>query len=93
MSRWNDIDARMSALKADLEAITHAVRHLRKQKALDVIKHAEQQLIRAQRAAKSLNLPVAVLGAGQCKDQKQPYSLVKPKPRPTTNGKPSKPAQ
>jgi len=92
MSDFSDIDARMKALRAEIEAITRVVGILRKQRALAVVKREEQKLIKAQLAAKGLNLPIAVLDAGRCKHQQQPYSLIKPKPRSADDGKPTKPA-
>ncbi len=93
MSGWDDIENRMNALKAEIEAITQSVRSLRKQKALEVVKRAEQKLIDSQRDARSLNLPIAILGSGQCKHQETPYSLIKLKPPITNRGKPPKPKQ
>jgi hypothetical protein len=81
----------MEQLKLEIQAITGMVRKLRQQQALNVVKQAEQQLIKTQLNARNLKLPVAVLGTGQCKHQKQPYSVLKPKPRTPSSGKPQKP--
>jgi hypothetical protein len=77
MSELNDIENRMIALKAEIKAITQIVRSLRQQEALNAVKQAEQRLIKSQLDARSLSLPVAVLGAGKCKNKELPYSMVK----------------
>ena len=92
MSGLSDIEARMKALKAEIDEITAIVGALRKHKALSLVKREEQKLIKAQAAARKLNLPVASLDAGRCKHQQQPYSLIKPTPRSADGGKPTKPA-
>jgi len=88
-----DVAEAMGELRAEIEAITQTVRKLRKQHALRDVKRAEQRLIAAQMQARFLRLPVGLLGAaqGQCKQQRQPYSLqtagarypcsTQPKPR------------
>ena len=93
MSGWNDIENRLNALKAEIAAITQTVRSLRKQRALYNVKRAEKKLIDTQLNAKSLNLPIAVLGTGQCQHQKMPLSLIKAKPRNSSSGRPAKPTK
>lgn len=93
MSGLDDIENRMNALKSEINAITQTVRHLRLQKALSIVKRAEQQLIKSQMDARTLSLPVSVLGTGQCKHQKMPYSLIKPSPRSHASGRPKNPKQ
>jgi len=92
MLELGDIEARLKKLKAEINAITEIVVALRKRKALSVVKREEQRLIKAQTAARKLNLPVAALDAGRCKHQRQPYSLIMPKPRCADSRKPQKPA-
>jgi hypothetical protein len=84
----------MGELKAEIEAITQTVRRLRDKRALLDVKRAEKRLIAAQMQARYLNLPVKLLGAaqGQCKQQKQPYSLHIAQPRYPSSPQPKKPA-
>lgn len=89
-----NVDEAMGELKAEIEEITQTVRRLRKRHAMRDVKRAEQRLIAAQMQARFLKLPVGLLGAaqGQCKQQKQPYSLLTANPRYPCSAKPQKPA-
>jgi hypothetical protein len=83
----------ISELKVEIEEITQTVRKLRDKKALKDVKRAEQRLIAAQMQARFLKLPIGLLGAaqGQCKRQKQPYSLLTAQPRYPCSAQPQKP--
>ena len=85
-----DVAEAMGELRAEIEAITQTVRKLRKQHALKDVKRAEQRLIAAQMQARILKLPVGLLGAaqGQCRQQKQPYSLLTAQARYPTSAQP-----
>lgn len=89
-----DVDEAMKELRSEIEAITQSVRELKRQHVLKDVKRAEQRLIAAQMQARFLNLPVKLLGAaqGQCKLQKQPYSLVTAQSRYPCSAQPQKPA-
>lgn len=88
-----NVEEAMGELKAEIEEITRTVRKLRDKQALKDVKRAEQRLIAAQMQARLLKLPVRLLGAaqGQCKRQKQPYSLLTAQPRYPCSAAPTKP--
>ena len=82
----------MGELKIEIEAITQTVRQLRQRNALVDVKRAEQRLIAAQMQARVLKLPVGLLAAakGQCRLQKQPYSLLTAQSRYPCSAQPQK---
>lgn len=76
-----DRDLAFAALKDEMKQLAATVRGLRQKRAISDVMRAEKRLIAAQVNARLLQLPIKVLGAGQqqCKGEREPYSLVKPK--------------